>query len=385
MKLFEGKSPEERNKTIAAIVLGVLAIGALTYGIILPTFFSGKKTRPTTETNGSPSPTETLTVVKPDQNLQPVAPLPNQQDMDFAYTTQPVLYSSGGFSAPSPGRNIFAFYEPPKPTPFSPTPTPTPTPFSPTPTPTPPPIFVAYATPQSVYAGTDSFRLEVNGDKFTEDAVILFNGSQLPTRFVTAQGLVAQVPKNFIASAGQKQISVITPDGKFSNMVMLNVQAPPKPQFQYIGMISRKRNNNDEAYFQEKGNEKKPIVARLNDIVAGRFRLKSISADEVVFEDVNLGFRHTLDLYRPEPGSNTGRRNNRRGNFTPYNRNRGRNSGRRNTRVQPARRTTTTTTNPTTNAQPQKIPGIPNNIPRYQPTPRPTPKPNSRDNKKVDN
>lgn len=356
MKLFEGKSPEERNKTIAAIVLGVLAVGALTWGIILP-MFSSKKTSVKVDVNASPTPTAVASATPVNA---PVAPLPNQQEIDFAYTTTPVVYGIGGFSASPPGRNIFAFYEPPKPTPYVAPPPPPPK----TPTPLPPPpdpdFFIAYITPQSVYAGTNGFRLEVNGDKFTEDAVILANGSQLPTTFITPQGLTAQISDIMLANPGSIQISIINPAGKFSNSVTISVQKPPTPPFEYIGMISRKRNNNDTAYFQEKGSTKDPISARLNDVVAGRFRLKSISVDEVIFEDVNLGFRHKLALYRPEPGQDSG---SGRGTVTPYNPN----NRRRNSTVQP-----------------QSIPGIPDDIPRYKPTPQPTEEPDIDDDDQTD-
>ena len=66
-------------------------------------------------------------------------------------------------------------------------------------------------------------------------------------------------------------------------------------------MIARKRYNNDTAYFQEEGKQT-PISGRLNDIVGGRFQLISISAEETIFEDVNLGFKHKVALFRPEPG-----------------------------------------------------------------------------------
>jgi hypothetical protein len=164
-----------------------------------------------------------------------------------------------------------------------------------------------------------------------------------------------------IAGAGSMQIMVRTPDGKlYSQPVMFEVQAPPRPSFQYIGMIARKRFNNDTAYFQEKGKEI-PIGARLNDVVGGRFKIASISAGEVVLEDVNLGFRHKLALYRPPPGQSAASGNNPyRGNpnegmYSPYN---------------PG----------TFTPPPGEIPGIPSNIPRYvppqpqQPRPQPTKK-----------
>ncbi len=294
LKIFEGKSPTERNKIIAALTLGAMAVLAILYNFV-GLYPSRKTTTVTVSTSPTPS-------VSPTANIDVVA-MPTQGDMDLAYQSTPVFYNSGSFYAPDAGRNIFAFYEPPVPTPYSPTPfvfKPTPTPVPPTPAPTPP-ILVAFVTPQSVYAGSKTFRLEVSGDKFTPDSVIIFNGNQLPTTFVSEQKLYADVPANFISGAGGAQITVQTPGGLFSNPYQLAIQAPPQPGFRFIGLIARKRGNNDTAYFQEQ-DKTTPFGARLNDVVAGRFRLASISSSEVVFEDVNLGFRHRLALYRPSPG-----------------------------------------------------------------------------------
>jgi hypothetical protein len=85
------------------------------------------------------------------------------------------------------------------------------------------------------------------------------------------------------------------------------VQPPPTPQYQYVGMISRKYANNDTAYFVEQGKLNTPGVLptgkRLNDILGGRFRLISISDKEALFEDVNLGFKHKLPLLRQQAGT----------------------------------------------------------------------------------
>lgn len=301
MKLFEGKSPEERNKIIAAIVLGVLATFALGYTFIGNPFASKKKIT----VSASPSPTPKTSTAGTSQTVS----LPSEDAMNRIYTTTPIDYVPGRFYAPDAGRNIFAFYEPAPPTPWSPTPVPPPPPVvivTPTPTPTPP-FLVGYITPQSVYAGSKTFRLEVNGDKFTPDSSIFLNGSPLPTTFISPQKLVADVPSNFIAGAGTIYIMVRNSDGKlYSNQVSMNIQAPPVPQFQYIGMIARQKFNNDTAYFEETGKQTPYFGARLNDVVAGRFRLASISANETVFEDVNLGFKHRLALRRPasgQPGS----------------------------------------------------------------------------------
>ena len=354
MKLFEGKSPAERNKIIAALVLGAMALLSLAY-TFGGSFFGSRKVSVTV--TASPTPT-----ASPRRNAVTAVTMPSDAEVNFEYTTTPVNYEPGNFYAPDAGRNIFAFYEPPPPTPYQPTPIPpvvVEIPKTPEPPP-PPPLLVGYVTPQSVFAGSKTFRLEVNGDKFTPDSVIYINDTQLPTTFISPQKLVADVPSNFIAGAGSIFIIVRTPDGRlYSNQVTLNVQAPPSPQFQYIGMIARQRYNNDTAYFQEQGKQT-PTGARLNDVVGGRFRLMSISASETIFEDVNLGFKYRLALYRPAPPA---------GGLNPNPANPDQTNPNRRSindfQVNPNDNFT-----PSFTPQPGEIPGIPNNIPVYIP---PTP------------
>src|SRR5438128_1163725 len=125
MKLFEGKSPTERNKIIVALVLGVLSVLALGNMIFAP--FSGKKTVNLTL---SPTPTASATLTKNADSV--ITALPKQSEIDDIYTRTPVVMQSAP-GAPDAGRNIFAFYEPPIPTPYV-----TP-PYVAPKTPTPPP------------------------------------------------------------------------------------------------------------------------------------------------------------------------------------------------------------------------------------------------------
>jgi hypothetical protein len=333
MSLFEGKSPSERNKIIAAAVLGVLALGALFFAFGRGLFAS--TTKVTVSVSPTPKPAAT-----PAQTTADNFKLPTAAERDFVYATVPVVYDPGVHSAPDAGRNIFAFYEPPPPTPYVQPPLPTPPPPKPTPT---PPYTLTYVNPQTVFAGSRGFRIEVNGDKFESTSHIYFGQSELPTQFLSPQRMVADVPASMIATEGPRQVIVQSPDGKkYSTQFILTVQAPPKPSFQYIGMVARKRFNNDTAYFMLQGTQS-PVSARLNDIVGGRFKLVSISAKETVFEDTSLGFRHSVPLYVPPPGTavNTGPNQGFPGSPTyPYNPN-----------VQ----------------QMQPYPGIPENIPRYVP------------------
>lgn len=337
MAFLEIRSQADRNKLIVAILLGVLALATLWFA------FGGSLTgsKPNVTAAATPRPSAT-----PRRDLGEVK-MPSQNSQDLVYQSTPIFYDPSSHFTSDPGRNIFSFYEPPPPCPECPTPTPKPTPIvMPTPLPEAP-YAIGFVTPQSVYAGAKTFRLEVNGDRFTPEARINFNGVELPTNFISAQRVAANVPANMIAGQGSAQIVVRSPDGsKYSYPTMIAIQPPPKPNFQYIGMIARKLGNNDTGYFMEQGKQT-PTGARLNDVMSGRFKLVDLSSEKAVFEDVNLGFRHTVELYRPAPGTGISTGAPTRGNFpqpggfVPYN---------------PGMPTTV-----------QGIPGIPNGIPRYIP------------------
>ncbi len=309
--------------------------------------FSGGTT--TVKVKPSPSPKSGSTVRNDPGKLE----MPSVDDQMLDMTTQPIVYSRASFGAPLAGRNIFAFYEPPKPTPYEPTPIPVKSLPPPTPAPTPE-IIIAAVNPQTVYAGSNGFRLDIAGDRFTPDTKIYFDQQELPSSFVSEQRMTADIPGVLLRSDGKRMILAQTTDGVLrSNPVMLDIQPPPRPLFTYIGMIKRKLSNNDTAYFKEVGKEL-PTSARLNDVVGGRFRLVSVSAEKAILQDINLDFnRITLALYDPpptvssqpvQPGVRPGR-----GGF-------------------PIRETYTpgnpTLQQPATNT---RIPGIPDNVPRFIP------------------
>jgi hypothetical protein len=281
-------------------VLGGLALLSLLYAFG-GSFFGGSTANTTASASPTPKKSPSTTTNRDPDNFK----IPTQSEQDFANQSIPVSYSPTRHAAPDPGRNIFAFYEPLKPCVGIECPTPTPKPETPPPTPIPPPIFIAYVTPQSVYAGSKSFRLDVTGDKFSPMTKIIYNGSELPTSFISEQKLSAEIPANLISGAGSGSILVRTPDGKlYSNPVMLSIQPPPVPTFQYIGMIKRQHANNDTAYYLEQG-KKDPATARLNDVIGGRFRLISIAAERIIVEDTSLGFKHPVNIQQPSQGTPT--------------------------------------------------------------------------------
>jgi hypothetical protein len=284
MALFEGKTPAERNKMIAAIVLPLVAL----IFVVRMLFGSSGPDRPTANTNGNARGQQAKSR---QTQLQQNLPAPAGTPADFVPT--PIIFEPVNYEGPDAGRNIFAFYVKP---------TPTPTPLgeaTPTPTPTPP-IVLASLAPQSVFARTADFTLQITGDKFSTADRVYLGGQELPTQYRSLQQLTAQVPAAAIASAGPQQVVVRTPDGKlYSNEQTLNVMQPPAPTYTYIGLLKRARSNT--AVLKDSRGELYSV--REGDIVEGRFRVAGISERGVDLVDKDLNIKHTLPFVSASGGS----------------------------------------------------------------------------------
>ena len=274
MQLTDPTNPNERKKLIAAGVLGIAAILLLGY-----VFFGGSSKKPTTNRNLAAAQAPT-----PARSTKNPALTDNAVDDPASY--QPINYTGVVPAMSEANRNIFAYYEPPpKPSPEIRVPSPTPTPV--------PPLTLSSLAPSNVYARTADFSLQVTGDEFTPAVHVAIDGRDLPTRFISAQQLFATVPAAIIANPGQRQLLVRNNDGKlYSNTAILNVAAPPLPNYNYIGIIGKPRFN-DTAVLQDKSSKDLLNVQR-GDVLGGRFRVNSISEREVVLVDTNLKIRHTI-------------------------------------------------------------------------------------------
>jgi hypothetical protein len=191
------------------------------------------------------------------------------------------------FFGDAAGRNIFAFY-------VKPTPTPGPAPTVPTPTPAPPPPWMlAGLMPQSVFARTAGFTLQVSGDKFGPGARVYVGGQELPTQYKSTQQLSANVPASLISGPGARQVQVKTPDGAFySNEATLNVMQPPAPTYTFVGFLKRKRPSANTAVLKDARGELYSV--RQGDLVEGRFRVADISERGVEVVDKDLNIKHTM-------------------------------------------------------------------------------------------
>jgi hypothetical protein len=67
--------------------------------------------------------------------------------------------------------------------------------------------------------------LTINGTGFVTGSIVLFDGTQLPTTFVSSTTLTAT--GNAPVAKSSVPVSVTTPDSDVSNTVFVNVVAPP--------------------------------------------------------------------------------------------------------------------------------------------------------------
>lgn len=278
MAVAAARESTDQKKLFLAIGLGVLALLALWW-----TFFGfGSSSKPPAKNSKPAVATATPAPRNDDRPNQPEPPAD-------AFYIAVIGSTTGPTAVPEPRRNIFAFYVPP------PTPVPTQAVIIPTPPP-PPPLLLAAVSPANVYARTDDFTLDVTGDKFTPAVRVLVDSRELPTRFVSAQQLSARVPAAVIASAGSRTVEVKSPDGLlYSTKVSINVQAPPIPNYGYVGIIGKPHNIGDTAILQDKSN-KEILTVQRGDVVGGRFRVSSISDRELVFMDTTLKIKHSITM-----------------------------------------------------------------------------------------
>ncbi|HKQ99251.1 MAG TPA: IPT/TIG domain-containing protein [Pyrinomonadaceae bacterium] len=276
MAVSENKAAQsERNKKIAAIALGAVAIIALAYMFL----GSSSKSGSTTGTKRTPTPAVRNQPVQSPQALR--------ETEDFVPT--PINYEITPSVVPEAARNIFAFYVPPKP---APKPTALP---PPPPTPVPPNVIVASISPVNVYAHTGDFNLDVTGDKFTPETRIFIGGAELQTRFVSPQQVSTKVPAQLISFEGGREVQVRSRDGQlFSNTATLNVMPAPVPNYNYIGVLTR-NGANDTAIMKEK-NGKELLNVQRGDMLGGRFRVTSISVREVTLTDTSLNIKHRIQF-----------------------------------------------------------------------------------------
>jgi hypothetical protein len=269
---LENRSPNERNKLIAAVALGAIAL------LVLARFFFGgsSSTSTTKKSTRSTVASRTSTPV----TLEPVDPAPVEAP------PAAVSYEALSLNLPPVKRNIFAFYVPPPPPPVV---------EKPTPPPPPAPLTLVMVDPLNVYATSGEFNMQVTGDKFTSDVKVFIDEREMPTTFVNAQTLKAKVPGNLIAHAGGRNVVIRNSDGSlYSNPMTLNVIDPPKPQYSYVGILGRAKNNDIAILKDPRKNEL--INVKRGDVVGGQWKVTSISERTIEFIETRINIKQSLPL-----------------------------------------------------------------------------------------
>ncbi len=277
MQVTDIRHPSERKKLILAGVLGLISIILLWWAFF---GFGGSGQTPIRAGNVPATPTRGPAALRV-QSDQAVDATPDLLDQ-----LRPVAYPYSLPDVPEARRNIFVYYEPPKPVAaVSTEPPPTPPP--------PPPVLLARLSPSNVFARTGDFTLEVSGDKFTPQLRIVVDNNELPTRYLGPQQMSATVPAALIAAPGSREVLLRSPDGSlYSNPSTISIAPPPLPNYNYVGIIGTPRYL-DTAILQDKTSKEMLNVQR-GDLLAGRFRITSISEKELVLVDSTLKIRHTL-------------------------------------------------------------------------------------------
>jgi hypothetical protein len=298
MALFEGKTPAERNKMIAGIALPLLAL----IFVVRMLFFSSGPAPRTTNANAN----------RPRQATGQRAALSPEQapEDDIIGLMRPVVFNPTVSPDSGGGRNIFAFYERPVAAPTAPVvadvPTPTPTP--------PPPQVLASLSPQSVFARTSGFTMQVSGDKFTPETRVYIDGQEQPTQYRSPQQLVATVAAQMLTAPGSRTVIARTPDNTlYSNPTVLSVMQPPAPTSAYVGLLKSARA--DTAVLKDQKGEL--LSVRKGDLVeGGRFRVTEISERSVELVDKDLNIKHVLPFVEAR-ASGIGQRSPVPGNIQP--------------------------------------------------------------------
>lgn len=295
MQAIDLTKPGEKKKLISAAALGFVALIVL-YWVFFG--FGSSHNTNTPRAAATPTParnprTGTQSATQQTaQTAQTVSP-----DVAQALMFAPINYQPSSYNAPEAGRNIFAYYVAPKPAPK--------VVQEPTPTPKPPaPLLLASMSPSNVYARSADFKLEVAGDKFTPATKIYFDGRELQTNYISPQQLSANVAASMIAAPGSRNIMVRNADNTlYTDPAVLNVAAPPVPNFLYVGIISPTNRVDDVAVVQDKS--KKDIMnVHRGDVLGGRFRVTSISDKELVMMDTTLRIQHKLTMTEGEKNLN---------------------------------------------------------------------------------
>jgi uncharacterized protein (TIGR03437 family) len=93
-------------------------------------------------------------------------------------------------------------------------------------------------SPASIGAGGSPLTLTVSGIGFLSGATVQWNGSALPTNYVSGSQLTASVAATLIAAPGSVSVSVLNPGNAASNALTFTIKPPPAPSISASGIVN---------------------------------------------------------------------------------------------------------------------------------------------------
>ncbi|QUW02251.1 hypothetical protein J8C06_07740 [Chloracidobacterium validum] len=277
------------NQTHKTIVVGGLFVGSL--ALLLYVWFSDG-----TSSSGGVAPLRPGLIRATDleQGTAPtkevIASQPTVADGLLVRMARVTLTPARPRSVPEATRNIFDYPPPPPPKPVPPPP--------------PPPITLQSLSPQRVFArSTLSYELLVQGQPLPEGARVILDGQLVASERTSDNQLRVRLTPDLTANARNATVRVIVPGQAtkwYSNDLTLMVEAPPNPndQYRYIGLVTDAGGQNPRAIL---ATDTEYQTVRPSEPI-GRFRVKTITRDQVVLEDTQLpGVSHTMPLSSGPP------------------------------------------------------------------------------------
>src|SRR5690349_10518301 len=87
--------------------------------------------------------------------------------------------------------------------------------------------FIDMVSPTSINPGSTGVTLTAKGTGFVPASLLVWNGTTLPTIFVSSQELTSSVPDSFVAAAGGGSVSVLNPAPgvRKSNVILVLIAA----------------------------------------------------------------------------------------------------------------------------------------------------------------
>jgi hypothetical protein len=105
-------------------------------------------------------------------------------------------------------------------------------------------------SPSGAITGGPAFTLTVAGTQFIPSSQVLWNGSQVPTTYVSGTSLMAQIPASDLSTAGTTTVAVQspTPGGGTSSVLNFAISTPPNPAPSVISLSPSSTNAGGSAF-----------------------------------------------------------------------------------------------------------------------------------------